>query len=87
MVVKCKLLIIYMVHLTFYLITIGSWPLIIKLCTTYLMALTLGVIVHAYSYQNTHHYIQIIQSLANDYDFPTNFFFFSINDLSSISKL
>jgi hypothetical protein len=51
------------------------------------MALTLGVIVHAYSYQNTHHYIQIIQSLANDYDFPTNFFFFSINDLSSISKL
>jgi hypothetical protein len=40
------------------------------------MALTLGVIVHAYSYQNTHHYIQIIQSLANDYDFPTNFFFF-----------
>jgi hypothetical protein len=49
-VIKCKLLIIYMVHLTFNLITIGSLPLTIKLRTTYLMAIALGVIVHAYIY-------------------------------------
>lgn len=59
-----------MVHLTFYFIVVGSLFFTIHLHTTYLIVKAKAS-QFMYTYQYTHHNIQIVETITNVYYFPT----------------
>jgi hypothetical protein len=59
-----------MAHLTFYLIVVGSLPFTIHLHTMYLMVKAKAS-QFMYTYQYTHHYTQIVETITNVYYFLT----------------